>query len=50
MGEGHAAIHRRGGLPVMGGRGSLMTHRDGSVTTQSIALTYVMAAEPYKYT
>ncbi len=36
MGEGSAAIHRGGGLPVVGG--SLMTHSAGSVTTQSIAL------------
>jgi hypothetical protein len=26
MGEGYAAIHRGGGLPVVGGGGSLMTH------------------------
>jgi hypothetical protein len=39
MGEGYAAIHRGGGgLPVVGGGGSLMTHSAGSVTTQSIAL------------
>jgi hypothetical protein len=31
MGEGHAAIYRGGGLPVMGGGGSVMTHSDGSV-------------------
>ncbi len=38
MGEGYAAINRGGGLPVVGGGGSLMTHSSGSVTTQSIAL------------
>jgi hypothetical protein len=41
MGEGYAAIHRGGGLPVVGGGGvggSLVTHSAGSVTTQSIAL------------
>ena len=36
MGEGYAAIQRRGGLPVVGGGGSLVTHSAGSVTTQSI--------------
>ncbi len=50
MGEGYAAIHRGGGLPVVGGGGSLMTHSAGSVTTQSTALKYVMASEPYRYT
>ncbi len=50
MGEGYAAIHRGGGLPVVGGGDSLMTHSAGSVTTQSIALKYVMASEPYRYT
>ncbi len=49
MGEGYAAIHRGGGLPVVGG-GSQMTHSAGSVTTQSIALKYVMASKPYRYT
>ncbi len=39
-----------GGLPVVGGWGSQMTHSAGSVTTQSIALKYVMASEPYRYT
>jgi hypothetical protein len=39
-----------GGLPLVGGGGSLMTHSAGSVTTQSIALKYVMASEPYRYT
>jgi hypothetical protein len=38
MGEGCAAIHKGGGLPVVGGGGSLMTHCAGSVTTQSTAL------------
>ncbi len=50
MGEGYAAIHRRGGLPAVGGGGSLMTHSAGSITTQSIALKYVMASEPYRNT
>jgi hypothetical protein len=50
MGEVYAAIHRGGGLPVVGGGDSLMTHSAGSVTTQSIALKYVMASEPYRYT
>ncbi len=36
MGEGKAAIQRGGGLPVVGGGGSVMTHTAGSVTTQSI--------------
>jgi hypothetical protein len=39
-----------GGLPVVGGGGRLMPHSAGSVTTQSIALKYVMASEPYRYT
>jgi hypothetical protein len=38
MGDGYAAIHRGGGLPVVGGGGSLMTHSAGSITTQSIAV------------
>jgi hypothetical protein len=43
MGEGYAAIPREEGeLPAVGGGGSLMT--------QSIALKYVMASEPYRYT
>jgi hypothetical protein len=50
MGEGYAAIHRGGGLPIVGGGGSLMTHSAGSVTTQSTDLKYVMASEPYRYT
>ncbi len=53
MGEGYAAIQRRGGLPVVG-VGSvwiLMTHGPTSfVTTQSKAFKYVMASEPYRYT
>ncbi len=43
-------LNRGGGLPVVGGGGSLMTHSAGSVTTQSIALKYVMASEPYRHT
>jgi hypothetical protein len=39
-----------GGLPIEGGGGSLMSHTAGSVTTQSIALKYVMAFEPYRNT
>ncbi len=39
-----------GGLPVVGGGGSLMTHSAGSVTTQIKAFKYVMASEPYRYT
>jgi hypothetical protein len=39
-----------GGLPVVGGGGSLMTHSAGSVTTQRKAFKYVMASEPYRYT
>jgi hypothetical protein len=39
-----------GGLPIAGGGGSVMTHTAGSVTTQSIALKYVMASEPYRNT
>ncbi len=52
MGEGYAAIHRGGRLPVGGGGGGgrRMTHSAGSVTTQSIALKQVMASEPYRYT
>jgi hypothetical protein len=33
MGECSAAIHMGGGLPIVEGGGSLMTHSDGSVTT-----------------
>jgi hypothetical protein len=36
-----------GGLLVVGGGGSVMTHTAGSVTNQSIAFKYVMASEPY---
>ncbi len=50
MGEGYAAINRGRRAAVEGGGGSLMTHSAGSVTTQSIALKYVMAYEPYRYT
>jgi hypothetical protein len=39
-----------GGMPVVGGGGSLMTHSAGFVTTQKKAFKYVMASEPYKYT
>jgi hypothetical protein len=49
MGEGYAAI-QGGGLPVMGGGGSLMTYSSGSVTTQSIVFKYLMDFEPYRYT
>ncbi len=49
MGEGYAAIQRGGGLPVVGGGGSLMTHSAGSAT-QRKAFKYVMASEPYRYT
>ncbi len=49
MGDGYAAIQRGGGLPVVGGGGSLMTHSAGSVTTQCIAVKYVMASGPYRY-
>jgi hypothetical protein len=37
-----------GGLPVEGGGGTVVTHTDGSVTTQSIAFKYVMAFKPYR--
>jgi hypothetical protein len=36
MGEGYAAIQRRGGLPVVGGGGSLMTQISDSVITQEL--------------
>jgi hypothetical protein len=39
-----------GGLPVVGGGGSLMTHSAGSDTNQRKAFKYVMASEPYRYT
>jgi hypothetical protein len=38
MGEGYAAIHRGGGLPIVGGGGQSDSHSAGSITTQSIAL------------
>ncbi len=50
MGGGNATIQRGGGLPVVGGGGSVMTHTACSVTTQSIAFKYVMASEPYRNT
>jgi hypothetical protein len=50
MVEGYAAIQSGGGLPVVGGGGSLMTRNACSVTTQSIASKYVIASEPYRYT
>jgi hypothetical protein len=49
MGDGYAAVQRGGGLPVVGGEGSLMTHSAGSVATQRKAFKYVMASEPYRY-
>ncbi len=52
MVQDYAAMHTEwmgGGLPVVGDGGSLMTHSAGSVTTQSKAFKYVMAAEPYRY-
>ncbi len=39
-----------GGLPVLGGEESLMTHSAGSITIQSIALKQVMASDSYRYT
>jgi hypothetical protein len=39
-----------GGLPVVGGGGSVMTHTPGSVAIQIIAFKYVMAFEPYRNT
>jgi hypothetical protein len=50
MDEGYVAIQRGGGLPVVMGGGSLMTHIAGSITSQSIAFNYVMASEPYRFT
>ncbi len=50
MGEGNAAIQSGGGLPVVRGGGSVMTHTAVSVTTQSIAFKYAMASEPYRNT
>ncbi len=38
------------GCLLWGVGGCFMTHWAGSVTTQSIAFTYVMASEPYRYT
>jgi hypothetical protein len=43
MGEGNVAIQSRGGLPVVGGGGSVMIHTAGSVTTQSVTFKYVMS-------
>ncbi len=39
-----------GGLPVMGGGVSLMTHSTGSVTTHSKTFKYMIVCEPYRYT
>ncbi len=39
-----------GGLSVVGGGGSLMSHSADFETTKKIAFKYVMASEPYKYT
>ncbi len=39
-----------GGLPVVRDGGSVMTHTTGSVSTQSIAIKYVMASKPYRNT
>jgi hypothetical protein len=50
MGEGNAAYKVGGGLPLVGGGGSVMTYTAGSGTTQSIAFKYVMAFEPYRNT
>jgi hypothetical protein len=47
MGEGSASLIRGGGLSVVVGGVSLMTHSD-SINTQSIAFKYVMASEPYR--
>jgi len=49
MGDGYAAIQRRGGLPVSRGRGQSDNSVTSSVTTQSIALKYVVDCEPYRY-
>jgi hypothetical protein len=48
MGEGYAAICRGGRAACNGEWG--LTHSAGSVTTQSIAIKYVMASEPYRHT
>jgi hypothetical protein len=47
MCEGYAAIHRGGGLPVLGGGGILMTHCACSVTTQNIEFKCVTTYETY---
>jgi hypothetical protein len=39
MGEVYAPIQRGGGLPVVGGGGSLMTHSVSSVSTRLIFIT-----------
>ncbi len=49
-GEGSDAIQRGEGLPAVGGGVRLMTHSVGTSTAQIIALKYVMASEPYRYT
>ncbi len=46
MGEVVLPYREGGGLPVVGGEGSLMTHGARSVTTQRKAFKYVMASEP----
>jgi hypothetical protein len=38
---------QRGWAACSGGWGNLMTHGAGSATTQSIALKYVIASEPF---
>jgi hypothetical protein len=51
MGEGYAAIHWGGGLPVVGGGGQSDDSQFWLCTTQSIALKRVMASKPYtRYT
>jgi hypothetical protein len=50
MGEGYAAIQMGGGQLVVGDVSSLITQSASSVNTQNMALKYVMASEPYKYT
>jgi hypothetical protein len=37
-----------GWLPILVGKGSLMTHNAGSVTTHSVAFKYRMTSEPYR--
>jgi hypothetical protein len=49
MGEGSAALQKRGRAACSGGEGSLMTQSADSVTTQSMAFKFVMASEPYRY-